>query len=536
MSLSHELDRINYGRDRAFWFLLVALLAWRLLYLLVVPLDLSPDEAYYWDWSRHLDWGYYSKPPMVAWLIGLSTSIFGNNEFGVRMPAALLGTCALVPIFLIGKGIFCHKTGFFSAIVVAASPAACVGAMIMTIDAPLLFFWAVSVLFLFYAMEPDDYSRKSGGVPRRLAPGKYWWYLTGLTAGLGLLSKQTMLAFWPVAFLVLAASHSKRHLLKTMGPYIALLISILATVPVLIWNWHHQWITFQHTAHHFKGINATAGLHFETFLRFVLSQIGLISPITWSLMMLSGALGLVVWARCILSKNPKPGGQNIPLLTGLGPALFFLVMILSLRQQVNANWPAPFYLTSAVLVSAWALGHFPVYGATARLRILLRPGLVLGAAMAVFLYLVPLLLPALHLNGTGFDPTVRLRGWHELGTDVGKILEDMPRPEKTFILAGKRQIVSELAFYVPGTPRVYRWHHKGGARAVTSQYEIWGSPLDKTGWDCLFISKGERKPPGELVKSFEKMTLARIIQIPLGNNRSRSFRVYYLKNLIRWPG
>ena len=41
----------------------VAYLAW------TCPLDLAPDEAHYWDWSRHLDWSYYSKGPLVAWLI-----------------------------------------------------------------------------------------------------------------------------------------------------------------------------------------------------------------------------------------------------------------------------------------------------------------------------------------------------------------------------------------------------------------------------------------------------------------------------------
>ncbi len=526
MSSPHALDQTSYGEDRAFWFLFAALLAWRLLYLFILPLDLSPDEAYYWDWSRHPDWGYYSKPPMVAWLIGLSTHLFGNNNFGVRMPAALLGTCMLIPVFLLGKKIFCHRTGLLSATVVAASPAACIGAMVMTIDAPLLFFWAVSVLFLFYAIEPSD---------GHLGTKKYWWYLTGFAVGLGLLSKQTMLAFWPATFLMLAASRSGRHVLKTSGPYSALLISMLLTVPVLVWNQYHHWITFQHTAHHFKGIEGMANLSPGTFFRFVLSQLGLISPVTWFLMMLSGVLGLMVMARYIGSENPASKVRQISLLTLLGPGLLLLVMMLSLLQRVNANWPAPFYLTSAVLVSAWAAGHFPIYGASARFQVLFRPGIILGAVMAVLLYLVPLLLPALHLYGTKFDPTLRLRGWHELGIRIGDFLNKAPEPKKTFILARKRQTVSELAFYVPGNPRVYRWHHEGGNKAVTSQYEIWGPPTDKIGWDCLFVAKGKRNPPEALVKSFEKMTMAGTIRIPLGNGRSRYFRVYYLGNLIRWP-
>src|SRR6187549_3191838 len=41
----------------------------RVAALFITPLELYPDEAQYWLWSRHLDFGYFSKPPVVAWLI-----------------------------------------------------------------------------------------------------------------------------------------------------------------------------------------------------------------------------------------------------------------------------------------------------------------------------------------------------------------------------------------------------------------------------------------------------------------------------------
>ena len=69
-------SRLRYRLAAAFLILGAALL--RLVYLANdCPLDLAPDEAHYWDWSRHLDWSYYSKGPLVAWIIRLSCWLFG---------------------------------------------------------------------------------------------------------------------------------------------------------------------------------------------------------------------------------------------------------------------------------------------------------------------------------------------------------------------------------------------------------------------------------------------------------------------------
>ena len=53
-------------------------------------LPLSFDEAYYWMWSKHLAWGYYDHPPMVAFMIRAGTMLFGDTSFGVRAGALLL--------------------------------------------------------------------------------------------------------------------------------------------------------------------------------------------------------------------------------------------------------------------------------------------------------------------------------------------------------------------------------------------------------------------------------------------------------------
>ena len=76
--------------------LAAVLTAARLAALFISPLQLYPDEAQYWLWSRALHWGYVSKPPMIAWLIRATTQIGGDREAWVRVSAPLLhaGACS----------------------------------------------------------------------------------------------------------------------------------------------------------------------------------------------------------------------------------------------------------------------------------------------------------------------------------------------------------------------------------------------------------------------------------------------------------
>src|SRR3954462_3694345 len=78
------------------------------------PLDLSPDEAHYWDWSRHLDWSYYSKGPLVALLVRLScwslgpwaTALTGNEMLAVRLPAVVCGSLLLVSVYVLTVQVY----------------------------------------------------------------------------------------------------------------------------------------------------------------------------------------------------------------------------------------------------------------------------------------------------------------------------------------------------------------------------------------------------------------------------------------------
>ena len=101
---------------------LAFLLVLRIVFLTLSPLNLYADEAQYWRWGETLDWGYYSKPPMIAWVIHAVTALFGNDEWAVRLSAPFLHTIGAVFLFMIGRAMYGARTGMMAAFGYALMP------------------------------------------------------------------------------------------------------------------------------------------------------------------------------------------------------------------------------------------------------------------------------------------------------------------------------------------------------------------------------------------------------------------------------
>ncbi len=524
MSRGVSSDFTNW--DRKFLLLIVILGLVRLLFLIVSPLELSPDEAYYWDWSRHLAFGYYSKPPMVAWLIWLSTHLLPQTEFGVRFPAVLLNFFTTLGIFLLARKMAGARAGLLAALSYSATVGSAVSGYIMTIDAPLLCFWIWTLYFFWRARE----SELGRGSRKALA----LWALSGLFCGLALLSKQTSVALSGACALFFILSLGPLRAIRHKGAYVFFGIQLLVLVPFLLWNYNHGWITFVHTAHHFEQAEKTYLFRLDTFLELIGSQAGLITPIIFISLFCAS-----LWAVREIIKSGRNSDQwqervsQLVLLVLSGPLPLLAVFILSLKQRVNANWPAPFYLSLSVLLGLWLVME-GVSGKSAPFpgcRRLYRPGIILGAVLVAILYALPFLFVHTPLSGSKIDPTVRLRGWKALASKADAFLSSFPDPERTFIVARRRQSASELAFYMAGKPRVYRWN--GFDRKIKSQYELWPSPIDKKGWDALVVVE-EGKGLDGLEQCFRNFFPLGKIRVRLGRDRLRLFNVYEGRGLKKW--
>src|SRR4051812_3121945 len=126
------------------------------------PLDLAPDEAHYWHWSRHLDWGYYSKGPLVAWLIRGSCELFGPPSVrlvgsevpAVRLPAVACHAALLAGWYVLASGTLRSPRLGLAAVALALTlPGVAAAAVVMTIDAPFLACWCWALVFVWKAVE-----------------------------------------------------------------------------------------------------------------------------------------------------------------------------------------------------------------------------------------------------------------------------------------------------------------------------------------------------------------------------------------------
>jgi undecaprenyl-diphosphatase len=488
--------------------LIGVLLFFRLIYAVIVPVDLVADEAYYWDWSRQLDWGYYSKPPMIAWLIALSTSLGGSTTFVVRLPAVVLATAGLLFTFALARRLYGAKAGFWVTTLCAAAPGNAALGLLMTIDAPLLFCWCASLYCIWRFLA-------------RRADRGIWLVLAITTTGLGILSKQTMLGFIPLTAFFLLTSPEDRGELRKCAFWLWAVITPLFLTPVLWWNSHHGWITAEHTRSHFAGESVGLLKRISQCAEFMGGQLGVASPVTCVLYAAISALGILAFWRLPRRERFLLWFSGIPMLGVLG---------LSLLQRVQPNWPAPFYPAGIILVAGWALGQVPSIRPLKSGERTLRRAAVVGVVAVLVTCAVPF---GLGLQGTKLDLVARLRGWKELGDVVGARRAQLPTPEKTFVVTDTgRATASELAFYMPRQPRVYLWN---GSDVVVSQYDIWGGPSDKRGWDALIVTHPSSTPPSPLCGAFASVRPVGRVHVPIGAGRSHTFQLWRGTGFGEWP-
>ncbi|MEM9400684.1 MAG: glycosyltransferase family 39 protein, partial [Verrucomicrobiota bacterium] len=228
-------------------------------------IELVGDEAYYWQWSKHLDWSYYSKGPGVALTIMGGTWFFGDTVLGVRFFAVLLSAGTALGIYTLGRLLFSDKVGFFALLFVMSIPLFALGGVLMTIDPLSVFFWVWSCVAFWMALQS-----------RRLL----WWVLAGLLIGAGMLAKYTNVVLL-ISFLVfLVFSSRDRKVLNFVNYLLMTTITVLCMAPVYIWNKINEWITIEHLLHR-GGLDSSFTVNvFEAFYFLLMQAVG-VSQFIW---------------------------------------------------------------------------------------------------------------------------------------------------------------------------------------------------------------------------------------------------------------
>jgi 4-amino-4-deoxy-L-arabinose transferase-like glycosyltransferase len=472
---------------KAFWIILGAMTVLRLL--LIAKLGLGDDEVYYWVWSKHLALSYYDHPPLVSYIIWVLTTLFGDTAFLVHLGALISVTLFSIIIYKWSSEMFSPEESFWGTILIIFSPVFFVGGVMMVPDAPLGVFW---VLTLWLAWRALKYQQPS------------YWYLAGLSAGLGALSKYNALLLPGLVLLYIIFSPEHRFWLRRREPYLALLIMAIIFLPVIVWNARDHWASF-----YFQFLGRHHGdFSLKRFLEFIGTQAVYVSPIAFIL------------ALAGFYKLAKVGfKENQWSLKYLFWTSFPLVGLFSLNSffspTFKPHWTAFGYI-GGLLGAAVGL---PVTKKRRNVFIanvlfcVLFIGLLVGQVFWQFLPIDP-----------KEDPSSDVYGWPELGQEI-KLLEKNLSPD-VFLLAERYQTGSPLSFatgqevYVLNPKRV-------------SAFNFWQDEKQLLNRDAIYFTHSRYLTTPEEIYKFDMVKWEK--EIPVYNH-GKKIRTFYLYYLVKFGG
>jgi 4-amino-4-deoxy-L-arabinose transferase-like glycosyltransferase len=357
-------------------------------------LELMFDEAYYSLWAKHLQWGYYDHPPLVAVWIRLSKVMFGPSELGARLLGILATLLGAATIHRIARDLFDNaRKSAFAALLWTATPLIGIGAILLTPDTPLMFGWTMALWALARLYRTQDWR---------------WWLVVGAAAGIALEAKYTALFLGPGIILTMLVLPTWRRWWRHPAPYVGGLIATAIFTPNIIWNAQNGWQTFIKQF----GRVADAEWTLRFIGEFIGSQFGLLNPLTCVLAI--AGLWLAIY-------GPADGNRNARrLLACMVAPLLAYFLTHSLHDRVQGNWMAPLY--PALILLAADAAFTPLTGppwATGLALFAKRWAAATGFVMIALAYIQALITP-LPLKPQS-DPTTLLSGWRDLAGDLDGI-------------------------------------------------------------------------------------------------------------------
>ena len=522
--------------------------------------NLYTDEAQYWDWSRTLQLSYYSKGPLIAYVIRFWTKIFGSTELGVRF-GAVINTFLMQLIIFWGLARMWSmpKLAFWSLVVANTMPLFITAGVLMTTDNLLILFWLIAFFNFYYLLTwplqglPLHGHKPSQDGHKILCP----YIILALALALGILAKYTMLLFVPLSLACAWYAGRKEPLPARFWPrFMAALLcgTLIGLLPIIIWNINHDFAGIKHVLYRgsLAGEKARALFRPKYFPEYLGSQLGVLTP-WWFVFCLIGAVKVArgLWTKNLAFRLNRT--QEIMLTIFFWPIwLFFL--LLSLHGKVEANWSATSYCAGIILTSlaflekrklrSWENGKLGYSEKTisplfSKLPIFLSSHLpslkirwlwpALGGLIFILIYAsnyVPL--------PEKLDLTRRMKGWAELGIKVDELKNSkFNLPEKVFVFSDTYGVTAELSFYVPGQKRAYCIN----TGRKYNQYDFWPGPLDKKGRDAIFVQKDiEKNVPSEVKKMFTHIDPAIILHTKHKGRPGRTFTIFCCYNYNGyWP-
>jgi dolichol-phosphate mannosyltransferase len=421
--------------------------------------DLFPEEAYYWLYARHLDFGYLDHPPMVAWLIDLGTTMFGHGEFGVRIFAFLCHLVTCFFVFRLTALCFDQHAAWTAVAMLQVLPFFFMTGFMMTPDAPLTACWAGALYFLARVFFQED-----GGS----------WLGLGICLGLGMLSKYSIALIGPATLLFMALDPRSRRWFRHATPYGAVLLSLVIFSPVLIWNAQHDWASFA-----YQGADRLAAPRRFSTHELLGSILVVLTPVAPLL-----AIRVLAERRSLDANSSNASRVRLycQVFTLVPLAVF---VIFSVTHRVKLNWTGPLWLAVIPAVAA----HL-----TAAPSILTRRAWMTTVALACVIYPAFLIYLSFGLPGFGYSAKMELLpvGWSEMGLALERLKREVQEQTQTpTVVVGmdRNFIASEAAFYAVDQTAAVRettGSHLFGQNSL--MFAFWTPPPSLEGATLLLVS------------------------------------------------
>lgn len=463
---------------------LAVLFALRCAVAAIAPV--SPDEAYYWLWTRPLQLSYLDHPGMVAWWMWCGVHLLGDTSIGVRATALVSTIVTTILVWDTGRIIWASReAGARAALWLNATLLFGAVGILMTPDAPLTLFWSAA-LWALVRLDREGRAR--------------WLYVAGLAIGLGAISKYTIGLLIITALPGFILFPNLRRWMGSIHFWLALLLAAACTAPVVLWNSRNGWASIAKQFGHAFASGIDQPL--LNLLTFVGGQLGLATPLIFVFVVAAATWVLIEGWRRARSDWFLLGAASLPII------VFFALH--ALDNVVQAHWPGPAYLAGAI-----AAGGLPFKSTRWRPWIAAAP--ILGFAMIAVVYLqtATAVLPI----PPRIDATKRLGGWTELAQAVETARHEHP---DAFLFVQKHEVAGLLSFNLADHPVVFQM----GDGMRPSAYPA-SAVVALKGRNGIFVADERERDTSYLAPYFARLTPIGEVTLHWGDRVADHYRLTY---------
>lgn len=419
------------------------------------------DEAYYRIWGLYPALSYYDHPPMIGWWVTAGQALFGDTVFGLRAIVVLSGVIGSLALWRTATILFDARTAGWAVLFLNTSLMIGIGGILATPDAPSVVFWGLT----FWALAELTVSKNPN-----------WWLVVGLMAGLGLLSKYSLLFLGAGIVLWLVWVPDARRWWMTWELWAGGALALLCFSPVLYWNHTHEWVSFYKQF----GRAGSSGYTTKYIFEFLGAFVGLLNP----LIALLAACGAAILYKTFRARD---AAASLVVLTTL-PFLAYLCYH-ALHSRVQANWSAPLFPAFAIMAAVFIAS---LRGDQARWRKVAMTGVGVGILVAILVQ-VHAVYPVTGQLARK-DPTFQLRGWQEIGTSLNELAE---QEQAAFLLTTSYGLNGQADFLMKDRLPVFQTTER-------IRYIMMPDPdetlFQKPG---LYITEKRRNKAGDLERAFD---------------------------------